>query len=593
MTPEILICLSVLGAAIVLFTWDRIPAEVVALGVMLALILFGLLKPQDAFAGFASDTVMMILGLFIMTAGLGQTGVVELAGRKLLEFVGTSSPYILPVIMISVSFLSAFISNAAATAFFIPIILGFAMKSGVSPSRYLMPLAFASTLTSSVTLVSTSTNIVVSDLMTRYGLEPMGMFEPAPVGIPVAIAGLLYMLTIGVRLMPNRAEHQPEIPIGEREYKAEIVVLPEAQCIGKTAAEARLGETAGIHISAIGRGDKLLKKDLENVPLEEGDDLHVTAKREHLLKIKAFAGLELRADAKHVSKEVPEEELTIVEGTLLPNSPLIGTSLKRSEFKDRYGLQVLALNRAGRRPIESKISRVALKLGDVLLLQGRAEDVKALERGNLFSIFGGVDHTRLRTERAPLAIAIFVAALGLATLQVVSLAVAALSGAFLMLLTRCISPEQAYRQIEWKALILIAALLSLGVAMDTTGTGKLIAAEFVEFAGHLPPWVMLSCFFMLTLILTQPMSNQAAAIVVIPIAISTANELGLNPRTFAMMVAVAASCSYLTPLEPSCLMVYGPGKYKFMDFFKVGAPLTIAIFIIAILLVPIVWPLKP
>jgi di/tricarboxylate transporter len=563
---------------------------VIALGVMLSLAAFGLLTPKDAFAGFASDTVMMILGLLIMTAGLGQTGVIEIAGRKLLEFLGTKSVWLLPAIMVSVALLSAFISNTAATAFFIPVVLAFAAKSSVSPSRFLMPLAFASILTSSVPLVSTTTNIVVSDLMTRYGLEPMGMFEPAPVGIPIAIVGLIYMLTVGIRLMPDRQEHKPDTPIGQREYQAEIVVLADSPVIGKTVAEARLGEAAGLHVSAIERKGMVLKKQLDDVSLEEGDDLRITGKREDLLKVKAYPGLELRADARHVSEEVPEEDLAIVEGVLLPNSPLIGTSLRRSEFKDRYGLQVLAINRAGR-PFESKMSRIGLKLGDVLLLQGKSDDVKALERGNLFSIFGGIDHARLRTERAPLAIGIFVAALALATIQITSLAVAAIGGAFLMLLTRCISPEQAYRQIEWKAIVLIGALLSLGLAMDTSGTGKLIAAEFVAFAGDMPPWVILSCFFVLTLVLTQPMSNQAAAIVVVPVAISTALELGLNPRTFAMMVAVAASCSYLTPLEPSCLMVYGPGKYRFMDFFKVGFPLTIVIFVIAIFLVPVVWPL--
>ncbi|NOT41591.1 MAG: TRAP transporter large permease subunit, partial [Alphaproteobacteria bacterium] len=275
--------------------------------------------------------------------------------------------------------------------------------------------------------------------------------------------------------------------------------------------------------------------------------------------------------------------------TLLPGARLIGATLSSAEFKNRYGLLVLAINRGGK-PISQKLSRLSLRLGDVLLLQGTPENVKALEQGNLFSIFGGVDYTRLNVERAPVAAAIFALALAAATFKLAPLAIAVLAGAFLMMVSRCISPEDAYRQVDWKVLILIGALFSLGTAMDTSGTGRYLAQQLIAVAGDQPPWVVLTCFFVLTLALTQPMSNQAAAIVVIPIAIATAQAMDLNPRTFAMMIAVAASCSYLTPLEPSCLMVYGPGKYRFSDFFKVGLPLTLLIYVVAILLVPIVWP---
>ncbi len=229
-------------------------------------------------------------------------------------------------------------------------------------------------------------------------------------------------------------------------------------------------------------------------------------------------------------------------------------------------------------------------MGDVLLLQGKPDDVKALERGNLFNIFGGVEKERLNRRRAPIAAAIFVLAILAATFKLVSLPMASLTGAFLMLLTRCVSPEEAYRQVEWKVLILIGALLSLGAAMETSGAGKYLAQQLIAVIGQ-GHYGLLTCFFILTVALTQPMSNQAAALVVLPIAMQTGIELGVNSRAFAMMVAVAASCSYLTPLEPSCLMVYGPGKYQFADFFKVGMPLTVLIYVISIVLVPIVWPL--
>ena len=590
MTPDIAICLAVLVGAILAFAWDRVPADVVALGVLLAVIATGLLPADKAFAGFASDTVMMILGLLIMSAGLIQTGVVEIAGRHIFDLAGRNPAIFLPVIMISVATVSAFMSNTAATAFFVPLVLAYASKIEASPSQFLLPLAFASILSSSVTLISTSTNLVVSDFLTRYQQAPMGMFELAPVGIPIAIVGLLYMWTVGVRLIPRREDQKPEERIGERRYQADVVVVEGGPVIGKSLKEAALTPDAGLKVVKVLREEETLRseKSIAELSLQSGDELIIEGLRADLLKIKDIIGLDFKADVHLADPEVDPKELKIVEGVLLPRSPLIGQSLRSLEFKERYGLQVLALHRAGRVP--STISMARLRLGDVLLLQGTREDVKALERGNLFNIFGGVEPARLNFARAPLAAGIFALAIAVVTFKLASLPVAALAGAFLMLLTRCLSPEQAYAQVEWKALILIGALLSLGAAMEASGAGKYLAQQLIGLVGG-GPYSLLTCFFVLTVALTQPMSNQAAALVVLPIALQTGLQLGSDPRGFAMMVAVAASCSYLTPLEPSCLMVYGPGKYQFWDFLRVGLPLTVLIYLIAIVLVPLVWPL--
>jgi di/tricarboxylate transporter len=591
MTPEIAICLAIFAAAVVLFAWDRVPADVVALGVLLAVIGTGLLPRDKAFAGFASDTVLMILGLLIMSAGLVQTGVVEIVGRRIFDFAGRSAGIFLPVVTISVAVVSAFMSNTAATAVFVPLVVGYASKIGASPSKFLLPLAFSSILTSSVTLISTSTNLIVSDALTRYQQPPMGMFEMAPVGIPIAILGLVYILTIGVRLIPERGNQKAEEKIGERRYQAEVLVANDGPVVGKTLKDAGIAADGVIALVKVLRGGEILtgQRIASDFKLAAGDTLVMEGPRTDLLKIKDLDGLDFKADVHLADPENDPAETTIVEGVLMPRSPLIGQSLRRLGFKERYGLQVLALHRAGGSP--ASMSSVRLRLGDVLLLQGAQEDVRRLERGNLFNIFGGIEPERLNFTRAPIAASIFVLAIAAVTLDLVSLAVAALGGAFAMLLTRCLSPEQAYAQVEWKALILIGALLSLGAAMDATGTGKYLAQQLIAAIGGDGPYLLLSCFFLLTVALTQPMSNQAAALVVLPIAIQTGVQLGANPRAFAMMVAVAASCSYLTPLEPSCLMVYGPGKYQFFDFFKVGLPLTVLVYLLAILLVPAVWPL--
>jgi di/tricarboxylate transporter len=591
MTPEIAACLAILAVAIAAFAWDRLPADVIALGVMLAVIAAGLLPTDKAFAGFSSDTVMMILGLLVMTVGLVQTGVVEIAGRYVFDFAGRNPAVFLPLIMVSVAVLSAFMSNTAATAFFVPLVIGYASKIGASPSRFLLPLAFASILTSSVTLISTSTNLIVSDLFGNYQQAPMGMFELAPVGIPIAIAGVLYVWLVGVRLIPQRDNQKPEEKIGERTYQADILIAEDSPLIGKSLKDAQLTEDAGLSVVKVVRdGTAHRRSALASLELAAGDELLIEGLRADLLKIKDINGLEFKADVHLADPEEEEEEKkTIVEGVLLPRSPLIGRSLRSLAFKERYGLEVLAIHRAGSLP--SSISSARLRMGDVLLLQGTPQNVKALEQGNLFNIFGSVQEERLNRGHAPFAAAIFILAIIAATMKLASLPVAMLGGAFLMLLTRCLSPEDAYRQIEWKALILIGALLSLGAAMEASGAGKFLAQQLIGIVGAQSHYALLTCFFVLTVALTQPMSNQAAALVVFPIAMQTAIEIGANPRTFGMMVAVAASCSYLTPLEPSCLMVYGPGKYQFFDFFKVGAPLTLIIYAIAILLVPMVWVL--
>jgi di/tricarboxylate transporter len=591
MTPEIAICLSILAVAVALFAWDRVPAEVIALAVMLAVIATGLLPPEKAFAGFSSDTAMMLLGLLIMSAGLIQTGVVDVAGRYIFSLAGRNSSIFLPVMMIAVASVSAFMSNTAATAVFVPLVIGYAAKIGASPSKFLLPLAFSSILTSSVTLISTSTNLVVSGILTRYNQPPMGMFELAPVGIPIAIVGLLYLWAIGVRLIPQRENQKAEGEIGERKYQADIVIVEGSPLLGKTLKQAKLTPDAGLKVVKLIRGREILDRRLANTVLKPYDELIIEGLRADLLKIKDMKGLDFKADVHLADPDAEAARHTIVEGMLLPRSPLIGQSLRSLEFKERYGLQVLALHRAGRVP--HNISSARLRLGDVLLLQGQPEDVTALERGNLFNIFGGVDPRRLNRSRAPLAAVIFATAILAVTLKLVSLPVAVLAGAVLMFLARCLSPEEAYRHVEWKAVILIGALLSLGAAMETSGAGKYLAQQLIGLVGAENPYTLLSCFFVLTVALTQPMSNQAAALVVLPIAMQTGLELGADPRTFAMMVAVAASCSYLTPLEPSCLMVYGPGKYRFFDFFKVGMPLTLLIYLLAILLVPRIWPPLP
>ncbi len=591
MTLEIGILLTLIGVALIFFSFEWIPPDVVGLGLLLTLILSGLLPYKQAFAGFGSDTVIMILSLLIMTAAMLKAGVVDLVGRGILRYVGNRTSLLLPGIMCIVALLSSFISNTAAAAFFIPVAMGIAAKLGVSPSRYLMPVAFASILSSSVSLISTSTNLVISGLMTNAGLAPMGMFELAPVGIPILLTGLAYMLFIGRRWIPERAQTGSLLEgFGIRSYLTEVLVLPKSPLIGKTLEQSGLGRDLDLTVLSIVRQKRKYQPSGEMF-IEAGDVLLVEGARAEVLKVKDTAGIEIRADVKLSDPNLRTEDSVLVEAIVVPNSPLIGRTLRGVQFRERYGLQVLGLNRHGQNVL-NKLSRITLRAGDVLLIQGNKVKVSALEEERAFSILGAIDEKRPDRNRALRTGIIFVASLTLATFNVLPLAVATLLGAFAVFATKCITPSAAYREVEWRAIILIACMLGLGEAMSSTGTAKYLATLLTNSFNGLNPLWLLAGFFLLTVALTQPMSNQAAAAVILPIAVATAVQLDLNPRTFAMMIAVAASCSYLTPLEPACLMVYGPGRYKFSDFFRVGGPLVILLFLLAMWLVPKQWPLQ-
>jgi di/tricarboxylate transporter len=595
MTSEIALLFGIVVIALGLFAWDRFSPDIIALGVLLSLTLTGLVPADKAFAGFGSDTVIMILGLLILTAALQRTGIADLAGRAVLMHAGNDPKRLLLAVMITVASLSAFMSNTAATALFVPVVFGIAKKSGINPGRLLMPLAFSSILSSSVTVISTSTNLVVSGMMTRYDMAPIGMFELAPVGLTIAVVGVLYMYFIGRRMIPERAapDAQDE-DFAARPYLSEIVIQPGSRFDGLTLEEAKIGQTLGLTVIRIIREKTLRLQAHARAVLRVGDVMLVQGSQEDILKVKDTGGMEIKADVKLSDPDLLDSESALAEAIVLPGSRLIGQTLKAYRFSERYDLQVLGINQRGVNVLK-KMSLTAIKLGDVLLLQGRRERIAALDGEHAFHILGPLgcmEEVRPRRQRAALAVSIFIAAIVLAAFNVTSLPVAVMLGALLVFATGCITPEEAYSAIEWKAIILIGSMLTLGAAMDHTRAAAYLAGQIIALIGEAGPLWLLSGFFALTVLLTQPMSNQAAAIVVIPIAIQTALQAGLNPRPFAIMIAVAASCSYLTPLEPSCLMVYGPGRYRFADFVKVGSLLTLLIYLIAITLVPWLWPLR-
>jgi len=581
----------VIVAAIVLFSLEIFSIDAIALAVLLSLIVGGVLPLDEAFLGFGSETIVIIVGLLILTASLVRNGVIELINARLLAKVRGDSVQLTLILMAVVSTVSSFISNTAATALFIPIASGVARRTNTPLSKVLMPVAYAAILASSVSLIASSTNIVVSGFMRQYDLPALGVFELTPLGLPIVLIGLLYMGLMGIRLIPHRqVPRRLSEEFGLRSYLTEIIVPPDSPLVGKTFGEANIGAQLDLNVVAILRGDQQITAPDAYQTLHANDILLVEATRDQILTIKDASGLELAPQAAFSNHELDQLEMRLYEAIILPRSYLIGRTLRGANLRRRFGVNVLAIHRQ-EETLTQKLSQIVLRLGDVLLIQGDAEAIAALENNFFLRILNPVEERQIDTRRTRLTLLIFGGVLLVATLGLMPLAVAILSGTILAFLTRCITPEEAYREVEWKVVILIGSMLALGVAMEKSGTAAFLARQLVTWVGDANPIWLLSGFFFLAMLLTQPMSNQAAAAVVLPVAIQTALQLGLNPRAFAVMIAVGASASFITPLEPACLMVYGLGHYRFFDFVKVGFVLTLFIFGIAILLVPLIWPL--
>lgn len=588
MTLSIILLIIIIIAALILFSIETLPADVIALGIMLALILTGILPAEIAFEGFGSDTAMMILGLLILTAALVRTGIVQILSRRILQSVGSNHQNIYWIIMGSAGLLSGFISNTATAAFFTPMTLGISKRLKIHPAKLLMPMAFASILASSITLVSTSTNVVVSGLMTQSGLSPLGMFELTPVGLPILVVGLFYMFFIGRHLIPVRDVKGEDLQEDLLSYCSEFKVAPGSPWEGQTLDEIGLGKEYDLNVLRILKTTGNPAEPRATTVLEAGDRVLIEGTQENLVSLQEQEGIVFSGEADEPA--AISQDLSTAEVIALPGSPLIGRTLQGLNFRERYGLQVLGINRKGE-TLRRRISRTRLQVGDQLLLQGDPDTIRSLSNNNNFRVVSARLDILPETKRAPLALSIFAGVIFLVAFNVLSLPVGVMLGALIVFITRCITPAEAYRQVNWSAWLLIASMLALGRAMEVSGLATLAADWMIDLIGLANPMLLLATFFFLSLIMTQPMSNQAAAVVVIPVAIQAAAQLGLNPRTFAVMIAVGASCSFITPLEPACLMVYGPGNYRFFDFVKVGSILTVLIFGIALLMVPWLWPL--
>lgn len=594
MTTQVVIVLGLLFVALVLFAIERIPIEIVSIVLVMALVITNTLTVTEAFAGFGNDIVITIAGLFILTGGLAKTGVVDVVGRRLHRVAGDSEFRITALIMFAAALAAAVMKNTTTTAMFLPVVLGIGVRRNISPSKLLIPLAFGAILGGTCTLIGTSTNLAVSGALPRYGMQPFTMFELTKVGVPIVGIGMLYMLLVGLRLLPRRESAKSLTEqYHVRQYMTEVIVLDDSPLIGKTLAEARISDELDLTVLGILRGAKQYRVAPHSHEQIKADDrLLVQGRVEDILRVKSEAGIEIKADFTLSDAHLEGADVELFEAMVPKGSDFIGRSLKRLQFRRRYELVVLAINRHGVNLL-SKLSTVKIRFGDVLLIQGNREHVENIASDGQILLLEEISERQARPAKRRWALLAFGVFLFFSVTHLVPLPIAVLFGVLMLLGSRSLRTVEIYEMIEWRLIILIACMISFGLAMEKSGADQYLADLIIRFTGRYGPTAVLAGFFIMTVALTQPMSNQAAALVMLPIAAKSALALGLNPRTFAVAVTYAASCSFLTPLEPACVLVYTPGRYRFFDFVKVGSILTVVVFAIVMWLVPVFWPLRP
>ncbi len=594
MTSEIALVLTILGIAIVLFATERIRVDVISMMVLLSLILTGLLNVEEAFSGFSNPAVITVWAIYIVSEGLFITGVADYLGQRILGISGNHAGRLTVVIMVAVGTMSAFMNNIGATAVLLPAIVAIGRKTNIPASKLLIPLAFGSLLGGVTTLIGTPPNLLVSSALAAAGFEPFTLFDYTPMGLIVMVSGITYFAVAGRHLLPDRRTHTAEdltVDYKLRDYLTELKVLPVSNLIGKTIVDVHLGEEYDLTVMGLMRDGHLHSGDLPDTHIKADDTLLVKGSITKILEVQDRIGITLDPHMRLGELDLKSSETSMIEVVISQLADFAGKTLKEVDFRAKYGLTVLAIWHK-ESVIVNRLSDVPLQLGDILLVHGPRQRLNYLKQDLAFIVLEPVTMAYRRTNKALLSLIIFGGMILLVSFGTLHLATAVVLAAMLMVLVGVLAMNEAYASIEWQSVFLIAGMLPLGIAMEQTGTADFLSAQIIELVGGLGPRAIMIGLFLLTTIITEFMSNAAAAVLVAPIAISSAVALGVAPQAFAMGVAIAASNSFLFPIgHQASVLVYGPGGYRFFDYTKVGLPLTLLIWLLLIIFLPILWPL--
>jgi di/tricarboxylate transporter len=586
MTFDIAIMLFLLVSVIVLLSMDLLPVDVTALLGLVALVATGLISPAMAFSGFANEIIIVLACIFVVSGTLARSGVTQHVAEAIIK-AAHGKARVAPILMGTVAALSALFSNTSATATLVPATLQIAKKTKLHPGQLLLPLAFASILGGTCTLIGTSTNLASSGLISRLGLAPYSLFEFVIPGVLLTVVGIVYLTLLSQRIVPRRKSEDFIEDYDVRDYLSELFVDEKSPAIGDSLASLNLAD-AGITPLALVRDRRRLTAH-GNRKLQAGDKIVVKSSRDALLQVRDNPKISIEAESTLTLRDVFADDAQICEVVLMPQSPLVGKTLKKIDFYNRHQVAVLAIYRGGK-AYPSQIENTLLRVGDVLLLQGSKQQVRGLARPPDLWMLQSAADAPISTRKGLYALAAMLGAILLGAIGLLPLSVAFLFSVLALVVTGCTSMEEAYASIEWRLIVLIASMSAFGLAMQETGTASLLAEVVAETVAPLGLHASLAAFAVLAVLLTQPMSNAAAALVLLPVAISTANTLGVDARPFAIIVTLSASLSFITPLEPASLLVFGVGKYRFSDFIKVGLPLTLIIIALLVFLVPLLWP---
>lgn len=592
MTFEIGLTLGIIVMALVLFATEKLRVDLIALIVLLLASITGLVRKEEVFSGFANPAVITIWAVYIVSGGLFKTGVADMLGSFILRLSGTSEARLIAVIMLVCGIMSAFMNNVGAVAVLMPAVIGISNKTKIPVSKLLIPLAFSSLLGGKMTLIGTPANILAQGILVERGLPSFGFFDITPMGAILLLTGIIYMVLIGRHLLPVRVTASDSLVSEQlRAYIGEVQVNPQSSLVGKNLYESKLGEEYDLNVLSVHRDGNLITRLHRDFIIEQNDRLILEGSVQNLITAQDDLNLRIQPDPDIDLVNLDTEDSYIFEATLSPRSKIVGRTLKEVRFRDRFGFTALAIWRHGD-VITERLRDIPLHFGDALLLQGSPGRVAALNDGNEFLVLQHVDiEKRGRKNKAPLAAGIMLLVIALAIFADLGIATSMVIGSVLMVLTGCLTMDEAYESIDWRTVFLVGGMLTLGIAMENTGTAQFLADLLLGAIGDWGPLALLAGIYLLSALITQPMSNAAAVVLMVPIAVEIALGINANILTFVMAVVIGAATSFITPVgHKANVLVFGPGGYKFFDYARVGILLTVFLFVVSMIFLPIFWP---
>ncbi len=589
--------LAVVAGILVVLVRETLPTDIVMVGALTFLVAVGEIRHSQflpnigiAVSGMGNTGLITVGVLFVVVAGLVQTGAMELVAGPFIGQPKDARSALLRLLT-PVTTLSAFLNNTPVVAMFMPVVEDICKRSRISPSKLYLPMAYAATFGGVCTLVGTSTNLIVQGLLTEHGQPGMKMFDLAWIGIPCAIAGVAYFVLFGHWLLPDR---RPAITSGDdpREYTVEMMVLADGPLVGKSIEEAGLRHLPGLFLTRIERAGEEIAPVSPRERLRGGDRLVFAGVLDSVVDLTKMRGLALAPAPAH-ELDTPVAKRRLIEAVVSSRCPLVGTSIREGEFRSYYNAAVVAVARGGIR-VQGKIGDIVLEPGDTLLLETDEDFLLRQRNSSHFFLVSGVENSQpVRRDRAWVALGLMVTMVAVAAIGWLNLLTAAFIAAGAMIALGCCSLNQARQSIDWSLLVVIAAALGIGKAIELSGLADVVASQIIGLAGGHPWWV-LAAVYLVTMVFTELITNNAAAVLVYPIAMAASRSLNADAMPFVIAIAIGASAGFATPFGyQTNLMVYGPGGYRFTDYLRVGIPLDLLFMAVTVTLTPIVFPFYP